>query len=242
MLTCINVTINNSMYRGGIEIKSKRTSVVLSDITMVKIQRRESNSVSWSEIYSIQINDNDDLNFSLFDITTRSNVGYSYSIDVMSGSTRLESQVFDAIECLFDGLFVGNFEKQYFAFADCETEIKRNTQVGYVTTLLGRYPYRVSNANTNYTTGKSSGLFFGIDSSNNFVPDYNHDYSEEVVDFLTDGTGKILKTSDGQIWFVSIDELITLPFHDRYIGKNLVEFDWTEIGDVPIVGMVIDDE
>ena len=242
MLTCIKVSISNNLNRGGIEIKSQSTSVTLNNITSIKILRKEYTGSVWSLIYTVEVSSKNDLNFSLFDILTRSNTRYSYSFDVMSGSSRLESQIFDDIECWFDGLFIGNFEHQYFAFANCETETKRNTQVEYVTTLSGRTPYRVSNANTNYVTGKSSGLFFDLDANDNFTPDYFHKYSENVVDFLTDGSNKILKTNDGQMWYVSVDDVIDLPFHDRYLGKNEISFSWTEIGYAPLFGMVIDDE
>ena len=242
MLTCMNVSITNNHLRGGIEIKSKKTNVLLPNITNVKILRKEYRSVIWTLMYTVDISSADDLNFSLFDILTKSNKRYSYSFDVMSENTILESQIFDGIECWFDGLFVGNFDHQFFAFGNCDTDSRRNTSVEYVETLASRTPYRVANANINYVTGKSSGLFFDIDLNDQFVPDYNHEYSENVVDFLTDNTAKILKTSDGQMWYISVDDTVTLPFHDRYIGKNEIEFNWTEIGDIPITGMVIDDE
>ena len=243
MLTCINITIRNNQYRGGIEIISETTGITLNNVTAIRIKKKEHYMSVWTEdTYVREIAEPSDLSFALFDMITKSNTGYTYSIDVMSGNRVLESQTFHNIECWFDGMFVGNDEEQYLAIADYSVSTKRNTQVEYVTTLSGRTPYRVSNANTNYTTGTASGLFFELDENGKYEPDYDHRYSQEVVDFLTDGTNKILKTGDGQIWCISVDEIIDLPFHERFIGKNNIEFNWTEISDVPVFGMVVDDE
>ena len=241
VLTCIRVQINNNPYRGGIEIKSKANGSLPSGVNQITIKRKELNGSTWITLITKTISKVTDLTFDSFDILANSNCTYEYVVDVYKGETPYQSQLF-TVECWFDGMFVGNFDRQYFAFANCETETKRITQVEYVTTLSGRTPYRVSNADTNYTTGTSKGLFFDLDQNGNPVPDYNHQFSNDVVDFLTDGSSKILKTSDGQIWYVSIDDTIELPYHERYLGYNEIGFNWTEIGDVPPFGLVIDNE
>lgn len=242
MLTCIRVQISNNPQRGGIEIKSRSNGSLPSGVNKILIKRKNANGSSWITLKTKTISTVNDLTFNAFDILVNSNCTYEYVIDVYKSNTLFESQLFDGIECWFDGMFIGNFERQYFAFANCQTETKRVTQVEYVTTLSGRTPYRVSNADTNYTTGTSKGLFFDLDSNGNPTPDYDHTFSEDVVDFLTDGSSKILKTGDGQIWYVSIGDAVELPFHDRYLGYNEIEFNWTEIGDVPPFGLVIDNE
>lgn len=242
VLTCVKVQITNDSYRGGIEIKFTANGSLPSGVNKLLVKRKESKGSTWHTLITKTISKAEDLTFNAFDILVKSNCNYDYVIDIYKGNTLYQSQLFDNIECWFDGMFVGNFEKQFFSFANCQTDTKRVTQVEYVTTLSGRTPYRVSNADTNYTTGTSRGLFFDLDSNGNPTPDYDHVFSEDVVDFLTDGSSKILKTSDGQIWYVSIDEAVELPFHERYLGYNEIEFDWTEIGDVPPFGLVIDNE
>ena len=59
-----------------------------------------------------------------------------------------------------------------------------------------------------------------------------------MVQFLVDGTEKILKTSDGGIWLVSIDPTVNVTSDEQYRGSSKIEFEWTEIGDVPVTKKV----
>jgi hypothetical protein len=113
--------------------------------------------------------------------------------------------------------------------------VTRNNQVNYTTTIGARTPYRISNANTNYTTGSSSAIFCPIDMNGNPIKTVTKGYISEVVDFLTDGETKLLKTSDGDMWFVSIDPQIQISFDNYYIGSSQISFDWTEIDDIPYI-------
>ena len=241
MLTYINVTVENNQYRGGIEINSVANTENIGDVTSVKIWRKTEGETSWNELHTIEVSSVDDLNFGLFDILSVSGKKYSYGIDVMADNTIVESGLFDDIECDFQGLFIGNFDRQYVAGTNFKVDTTRNTSVEYVVTLSGRTPHSVSNANTNYSSGSASGLFLKLsDDKKKFVPDYDHSYSNEVLDFLTDYSYKILKTHDGQIWYVSIDANPSSPFNEHYTGMNQVQFNWTEVGDLPAFGMVVD--
>lgn len=241
MLTYISVEIENNPYRGGIEIHSTGLKSDVSLINKIRILRKRSGDTGLYEIYSINVNNKSNLSFNLFDITTMSGYTYTYIFDIMRNNTVIESETVNSIESYFEGLFVGNFEKQYIARANFKTETDRNTQVNYVTTLGSRTPYKVSNANSNYSNGTSSGLFLELTpDKKKFVRDYNRSYSNEVIDFLTDGSGKILKTEDGEMWFVGIDEKVSTQYNNNIRGVNITQFGWTEIGDVPIFGMVVD--
>jgi len=242
MLNCIKVTIENNPFAGGIEINAEANGTKPSTVTSIKIRRKEAAGSSWMPITTIDVEDKENIGFAMLDITSKSNDKYSYIIDVMAGNNIYETQTFSNIECNFDGLFIGDAKNQFLAVGSCETSIKRITKVEYVSTLSGRTPYRISNSDLNYTTGKSSGYFFELDLNNRPMPDYNHKYSNEVIDFLTNGTTKILKTGDGQVWCVSIDGVVELPFHDYYIGANNISFDWTEIGDLIPYGVVMFNE
>lgn len=242
MLTYINVTAQNNPYRGGIEINSEANTSSVSGITKIRIMKKQIGTGSWVETQSINIESVDDLNFSLLDISTRSGKTYSYSFDIMNGNSIVESGLVENIQFSFEGLFIGNYNKQFVAGSNFSIDsLQRNTSKTYVTTLSGKYPYAVSNASDNYSSGSASGLFLELTSDKKkFVPDYNHEYSDSIVDFLTDGTYKILKSHDGQAWFVSIDQNVSLPSNEHYTGMNAIQFNWTEIGDLPVFGMVVD--
>lgn len=241
VLSYISMNIYNNQYKAGIQLDSTILASSLGDVDKIEISRKKYNGASWSKIYTISVEELSDLEFHLLDITALCGTAYSYTIDIKNEDTIVESQIYDNIKCDFEGMLVGNFNNYYVATANCSTSTKRNTQVAYVNTLTGRLPYRVSNAQTNYTTGQSEGLFLKLtNDKKKFIPDEYAEYATEVVDFLTDGAEKIIKTNDGQIWFVSIDQAVTLPSNENYRGYYLVSFAWTEIGDIPISGMVVE--
>lgn len=197
---------------------------------------------TYSKIYEKPITSLDDLNVTEKDIISNSGATYDYYIELADSNTSeynvLEFDTVSNVESWFQGLFVGNYEKQYVAHLSCSTSVTRNTESKYVTTLLGRTPYVVSNSNLNYSTGSSQGLFSRLDNNNQPIAELTDEYRNEVVDFLTDGTDKILKTSTGGIWLVSIDPQINIEPDDNYLGFNIISFDWTEIDDVPILKKV----
>ena len=241
VLSYISVDIYNNQYKAGIQLDSTVLANSLGDVDTIEISRKRYNGSSWTKIYTISVEELSDMGFHLLDITALCGTAYSYTIDIKDGTTLIESQIYDNIKCDFEGMFVGNFSDYYIAVANCSTSTKRNTQVAYVNTLTGRLPYRVSNAQTNYTTGQSEGLFLHLTSDKKkFVPDEYTEYATAVIDFLTDGTEKIIKTNDGQIWFTSIDQAVTLPSNENYRGYYPISFTWTEIGDIPISGMVVE--
>lgn len=240
MLTYMSATIENDPYNGGIRITGNKSGSSIGSIKKLVVSRKIYGTSSWTDIYTKNITNANDFNIALLDITAKPEYSYSYTISLNGTNTTIEFQIYDNIKCVLDGLFVGNFDKQYVAYTNAETDTKKNNQVNYVVTLAGRTPYRVANSQVNYTTGSSSGLFTKLTvDKKKLVPDYNREYTNEILDFLTDGTAKILKTNDGDIWYVSIDDGANAGFNDRYFGMNGISFNWTEIGDVPPFGMVV---
>lgn len=243
-LSSIDISITNNPITGMIDIVSTKQENASNQIMYILISRKKHNAEEdYERVYERIIVTLDDLSFNDIDMYGRSGVSYDYYIELTDGNTVgyniIEFGEINNVECWFDGLFIGNDIKQYVAPLNCNTSYSRNTQSNYVTTLSGRTPYRVSNTNVNYTVGKSSGLFVPLDSHNQPAPTNTKEYINEVVDFMSDGTEKVLKTSDGNVWYVSIDPVINISFDDRYIGSSIIDFSWTEIGDLPLPKKVV---
>lgn len=237
MLTSITVVVQNNPYLCGIELASAVNVQSVGDITSVVIYRKEGEGV-FEVVGEIEVTQLSDLTFDILDAGTKSGTPYTYSIDVMQGDTIAEFQTYDPVLCAFEGLFIGNEEAYYIAGTNFKTETKRNIQREYVKTLSGRYPYAISNADTDYTSGTSTGLFLQLTQDRKkFLPDTYHSMSDRVIDFLCDGTPKILKTHDGQVWYVSIDASPNTVYSE-FIGNNAVQFGWTEIDDVPLESLI----
>lgn len=239
-INSIKVSINNECYNGCIVIDSIKNTNTLGRIAKICIYRKvNTTGATLEKQYTINVTSLDDLTFKIYDYTTKSGTSYIYSITLLDGSENiLEQNTYSNISCWFDGIFIGNESKQYMAELNCSTSIERNTSVSYVNTLSARTPYAVRNSNLNYVTGHSSGIFMRVNNGD-LIADNTVDYANEVMNFLSDGTNKLLKTSDGGMWYVSIGQNINLQSTDHYAGNYVIEFDWTEIDDVPIMGKVI---
>lgn len=237
-LTSIEFSVLNNEYKGYVEISSVLISEPSSNISYALLYRRPSNiGADYIKIYEKEISSADDLSFYCKDLNTRSGTSYDYYIELTDGNdvgyTTYEYGDMLGVESWFDGLFVGDESTQYLAPLDCETSTSKNTQLNYVTTLSGRTPYRISNTNLNYITGQSSAIFMPLDQNMDPIKQNTKEYTNQVVDFLSNGESKILKTSDGDIWYVSIDENIQIDFNNYYKGYYRVLFNWAEIDEVP---------
>ena len=238
MLSSISVTISSNTKTGMIDIQSTTSLQNLGTISKITILRSIANAGDYSIVKTIEPTTVDDLKFHLADIGGVSGKTYDYVVYVYKQDTLIpaESDLFEDLICKVDGLFIGDGTAQYFAVANFKTEHVRNIQVEHVTTLSGRLPYRISNADTNYETGTSSGLFMYIQGCT-LIPDYNHTLSKEILDWLTDGNSKVLKTHDGQAWVISIDDK-PAENYSEFLGAHTVEFDWVEIGELSEVQLV----
>lgn len=257
MPNILTVTINNDPYLGGIKITTVADPEQIEDISTIsrltidKAKSEEGRDSggniiedAWHQIYEKEILAVEDLNNELLDIYTVNNTSYDYTVrlwdDTGENPVTIETYPIDDNEFWFDGLLVGNTNKAYLAGTNWEVSKQLNTQAEYVSTMSGKYPFRVTNADTCYYSGGASGLFLKVtDDKHSFIPDYDHKYSKEVVEFLADHTEKILKTSEGEAWFVTIANVVTASSNERYTGMNGVEFNWTEIGEVPNNGLVV---
>lgn len=236
MLSSISVDIQNNIAYGCVDIVITPTSNNISVPLTLVVKHKEGNGTAVS-IFEKEYTTASSLNVTLRDILTIPQKEYEYTINVMRSNAISETDTIAAGVCELEGLFVGDFEGQYIAQSNYNTTYKRNRDVAYVTTLSSRTPYRVSNSALNYTNGSSSGLFLELtQDGKRFERDLDSSFTTRVIDFLTDGNDKILKTHDGHIWYVSIDDTVS-PEDSGYWGANNIAFTWTEIGDVPTSGI-----
>jgi hypothetical protein len=231
-ITSAIITVNNNDYMGYVEIESEKNTLSLpSGVSFMTIYRKKYNSTeNLKKLFDIPILSVDDLTFSIVDITAKSGIKYQYTFDLGDGTIPVETENIN-VDSWFNGMFIGDEKTSYMAQMNYKNDYNKNTKVGYVNTLLGRTPYRVSNSALNYAKGSSSGIFCNLDANNHIVPDINQQFAKEVVDFLTNGEDKLLKTSDGGMWYVSIDESVDVAFFDYYDGRYEISFSWTEIND-----------
>lgn len=238
-LTSINADVINNPYAGRVDFSITSNVNVIGNIASLEIYRKKKGVLGLgNKIYKKTINDASDLEFDTYDICNRAKQDYIYTIQLIDASLNVLEYKGYEISSWFDGLFIGDYIKQYVAPYNSNTTYTQITQSNYVTTLSARTPYKVINANVNYASGNSSAMFLQLDNNNNPIPDYSGEYTEDILAYLTNGEDKILKTSRGEIWLVTIDQEVNVDPNDNYEGTRIISFNWTEIGDVPVLRTV----
>lgn len=225
------LTATPNRYTGVITILGAPSGNTTENAVEITIRRTDGGG-NQVDIKTMSVSSVADLTFTIDDYSCVPGREYTYSCAVVYDNSGRLAWDGPTLSCRLDGLFIGNDDKQYVAQANFEVEHERNTMVEYVTTLASKYPYRVSNSAANYSSGTARGLFMRYNPNNNtLTPDYDHTLATEIIDFLTDGTDKILKTHDGLAFCVGINSNPKEEYSE-FMGAHLVSFDWTEIGSI----------
>lgn len=221
------ITATNLELQCGIQIQCTSTGVAVGNIDSVVIKRRYTGTSSWTTISTIPIATISDFSFLQVDVDVRSGYSYDYAaIPRINGAE--QPGVFASCTCKFGGIYIGDSTGAWIGLFNCEYSKQRNTQVAYITTLAGKYPRQVSNAETNYESGSVTGLFLPYDKCGYPYKDKAREYKDSLLDMLTNKKPKLLKTYDGNAWIVSVDANPKENF-SPFIGAETTTFNWTEI-------------
>lgn len=232
--------ITNKPRLCAVEIECSQTDFSQNDvsaITGVRIKRREANEVTATLIGEVQVVNVNDLHFVAYDITARSHRHYEYFCIPVLGSTEGVGSV-EEVDCEFSALFVGNLSKQYVAALNTKFSNKRQYGMTYAQTYYSRYPHAVRNGSMNYSSGSVSGLFLDKTPNGEFTIQNAQEYKEGVIDFLSDGNWKLVKTGEGHLWYVQVDGELQEDYSE-FAGASTITFNWTEIGKVTDEGIVV---
>lgn len=219
-------TVMRSLFEE--DLNAGNVGFTATQVSAIRIKRREKGSYNWLTLYEIPINAPADFEFERRDMYARSGVEYEYAVvPIMNGAEG--SFDINTILSEFSGMFIVEKERAYHT--DFEVEIpntQRNQQVSTIKTLGRKYPYHVKNALMDYESGTAKGFF--VDCDTEIKVKEGSRYRKEFKDFLTNGSPKILKTDDGRIWLVAI---IGNPTDAQNGHKDFVitSFQWEETGD-----------
>ena len=214
------------------EFPAGNIDYLFQDITSVRIKRRESSTTAWVSLHEQPVSTKEDLNIEYFDRFARAKTSYDYAlVPVLNYSTEgIASQA--SITPEFEGLYVVGTDKWFSTSLECSITYERNHPSAVVQTIGNKYPYVIYNTQQNYDSGNASGVFARFnpdkcdwDYENSFA------YRKKLLDFLTDGSAKILKIDDGRGWLIGRSDIITNEEMDHPYAVRTT-FNWVELGDM----------
>lgn len=221
-------TIFDAKFDGN--LVAGNIAYAIGQISSIRVKRKRADSYAWITMFEVPIHSTDDLYFERYDRYAANGIKYEYALVPVIGTQ--EGYVNkNEIVPNFVGCYI--YEKETGYVTDLEINkgtITRNKETNTVTTLSGKYPYVISNGESDYDSGNFTVMFLPKDEMKDYTTIGAYAYREEIKKFLNDGKPKILKLTDGRTWMVmivgSIDE-------DNSSVENCVytSFSWVEIGD-----------
>lgn len=221
--TVLRAKFQNSINAGNIDF-------ILNQLSSIKIKRRVEGTYDWITLFEIPIKNAEDLSFERFDKYGKSKVEYEYSavpvindIDGNGKSVKILSE--------FNGFYITEKEQMFGTILDIDIETQKNRPNTVLNPASRKYAYVVSNGQSNYYGGTSSGVFIECDdNTHEFKVQEGWKYREQFMEFLQNGKSKILKYDDGRMWIISVTDTPT-ESTDGHPDKIKTTFNWVETDD-----------
>lgn len=221
--TIMNAQFNGNLYAGNVQF-------AVNEIRSIRIKRSEKGSYDWITLDEVEVNTEDDLEFTKVDFLARANQEYEYALIPVMGDGAEGNPSTETVVSNFDGIWVCEKDIAYNALLDLDVSSTLNQVTSTVVPIGRRYPFVNKYGKTNYYTGSFSTTFIHMSTADCTLDmDNAVRYREDVEAFLTDGMPKIIKHQDGRIWLAFITDEISKDEGDAFwLPVQTVNF--TEIG------------
>lgn len=224
--TIFHADFNNTTSAGNVDWNLKTVSHIL-------IKRRDVSDFKWMTIIVKEIHSLDDFKKGIVtnDYFNSSNVQYEYALVPSLYGTEGNYNTI-TVDSVFNSVFVA--EKNMIIgtpAADGFCDTVRNTLQAYSNTQ-NKYATGHRGTKANYDTGSCKGNFMELNEDDCSFQTDDRDrvkYQKKILDFLANGSPKLLKNFDGRTWLILVDDKIS-DTADGLYNNRIITFNWTEIG------------
>lgn len=225
--TIMDCNFENNISAGNIDD-------LTSNISGVKIKRREKGTFDWTTIKEIAVTSIDDLSFIFTDNLASNYTQYEYAYVPITGQTE-GSYTVSEVYSKFKGVFICDVNTIYKFYADIEYGSTDSVQkIGTYEPFGRKYPVMVSNGLLGYDTGTVSALIV----SKNFTE--THEFDRQAITkerntlfkWLTNKKPKILKDWNGFFTICIVTGNPQTDYESNYgMGIQRMTAEWTQTGD-----------
>lgn len=215
----LEADFNGALAGGNVDFSSET-------VDLLRLKRREKGALRWTTLYEKRIERSEDFYGVYIDPYGKSGVQYEYAITPVLDGIEGNSSIIE-VQSQFRGCFIADTEACYgtqYNLALGGAVKSQNPQI--VETLDSRYPFVISNSQSNFYSSSFSAFFF--------VPSWskqqNIRYRAQIMEWLQNRKAKILKCEDGRIWMIRLSSSPTLT-PTAHAEMPSVDFEWVEIGD-----------
>ena len=207
-------------------------SLVLSQLTGIKLKRREKNTFDWITLHYVPVTGESSLSFIYNDPSAPTNVEFDYAIvPILSGDVE-GAYIIESVESTFNGCFITDGSSTFKLYNNVSyPSISNSLTAGVLMPIGKQYPILVYNTYNDFDSGTMSADLCGY----NFEETRKIDRKDVQVQtnafrtFLKNKKPKILKDWDGRIKLMNITGSIQ-ENPDLISGRVNMSFAWTEQG------------
>ena len=221
--TIIDAKFDGTLTAGNLQY-------TVDQVSSIRVKYRESGSFDWITCFEIPVSSEEDFLFTRELKYLKSGTKYDIAIvpvlNGVEGNFNIKS-----VDSEFDGMFVLDKDNVYSAPLNVGIyPVTQNKNSNTISTLNNKYPFVIYNGKANYKSGSAIGLFVGYGDSVEYDFDNDLQYRENVLEFLTNGKPKILKTYHGYLFIINVIDTISVDrdSHDKNVN---ISFSWVECGD-----------
>ena len=222
--TELDCTFDNTISGGNINI-------TLSQITSIKVKRRELGTYDWVTIKEVDIATYSDLTFITKDYFAPNGLEAEYAIvPVLNGVDG--DYITNSITTQYNGTFISDGETSFnLYFNTSYSTLESSNETDIKLPIGATYPIVISNSSLNYMSGSLQTNIMGA----NFLTTRTIDRGEiisqtkDFVAFLKNGKAKILKDWNNNIYLVYIVGNVSVE-NSLITGIANVSFNWVEQG------------
>lgn len=233
--TVLWANFQGSLLAGNLDVS-------IQDVDSFRIKRRRVekrqrvNTADWVTLFDVNIRDEsgkpdiEKLKFIRFDRYVATGFDYEYAIIPITNNVEGNYNI-NSITPRFDGIFILTKAQIFNSLFDIDIQVTKNHPTNTVNTIEGKYPFVVSHSKNNYYSGNVSATFVEVDQNECALKTKDgYSYRKTLLNFLCDGSPKILKLYTGEVFLIMVTEN---PQENRlqYSDKVTTSFSFTEIGD-----------
>jgi hypothetical protein len=202
------------------------------DITEIKFKKRRVGDLDWITFYTMPFDSESDL-YSVFDYIIQATETYEYAIVPVSDSLEGNYSISDEIEIEFEDSFISNKDGSYRLRYDVTLESLNSKRPSAVFLPLSgsKHPITLYNSELNYKEGTVSCMLYASECESEISLKDERILKDAILEFLQDGTPKLLKQSDGLFMIVNVAGDVVLTPIEHVRGIYSVSFPFTEVGD-----------
>lgn len=228
-------TIMQAEYNDNLQAGSVDYSVEL--VSEIRLKRRKKGDLRWKTIYVKTTDTVDDFRFTYQDYLAAGNTEYEYMLVPIIVGEEGAAQI-KTIKSEFRDFYLMDKNQTFHIVLDAANSFQYNIEGSAQTTISRKYPFIIRNGSVGYYSGTVNATFLELIECDWDVEN-GATFRRTVDEFLANNNVKILKDWMGNIWMVSVFDVISQDSGDSpYLPVH--SFNWTECGDAEDIGDLYD--